>query len=124
MSSKRDDKRVREGAHVLVCVCGGIAAYKVAMLVSRLVQAGAKVTVAMTPAATRFVTPLRSGGQESFVLRARAFDTGGNATWTDPIAVTLVADAVTTVGDLLRFNALWPSDAPEVFEGDLLELGP
>jgi len=33
-------------------------------------------------------------------------------------------DAVTTVGDLLRFNALWPSDAPEVFEGDLLELGP
>jgi phosphopantothenoylcysteine decarboxylase/phosphopantothenate--cysteine ligase len=39
-------------------VTGGIAAYKSATLVSRLAQAGAQVTVAMTPAATRFVTPL------------------------------------------------------------------
>jgi phosphopantothenoylcysteine decarboxylase / phosphopantothenate---cysteine ligase len=44
--------------HVLVCVTGGIAAYKSATLVSRLVQAGVKVTVAMTPGATKFVTPL------------------------------------------------------------------
>jgi predicted ATPase len=33
-------------------------------------------------------------------------------------------DALTTVGDLLRMNALWPSDAPDRFEGDLLELEP
>lgn len=46
------------GARVLVGVTGGIAAYKSATLVSRLAQAGAQVTVAMTPAATRFVTPL------------------------------------------------------------------
>lgn len=46
------------GARVLVGVTGGIAAYKSAMLVSRLAQAGAQVTVAMTPGATRFVTPL------------------------------------------------------------------
>jgi len=43
---------------VLVGVTGGIAAYKTAMLVSRLAQGGARVTVAMTPAATKFVTPL------------------------------------------------------------------
>ncbi|MBL9031990.1 MAG: hypothetical protein JNM80_09825 [Phycisphaerae bacterium] len=43
---------------VLVGVTGGIAAYKTAMVVSRLAQAGASVTVAMTPSATRFVTPL------------------------------------------------------------------
>lgn len=43
---------------VLVCVCGGIAAYKTATLVSRLAQAGAIVTVAMTEAATKFVSPL------------------------------------------------------------------
>jgi phosphopantothenoylcysteine decarboxylase/phosphopantothenate--cysteine ligase len=43
---------------VLVGVTGGIAAYKAATLVSRLVQAGAGVTVVVTPAATRFVTPL------------------------------------------------------------------
>lgn len=46
------------GVPVLVGVAGGIAAYKTAMLVSRLAQAGATVTVAMTEAATRFVTPL------------------------------------------------------------------
>lgn len=32
-------------------------------------------------------------------------------------------DPVTTVGDLLRFNALWPGDAPDTFQGELLELG-
>lgn len=41
--------------HVLVGVTGGIAAYKTADLVSRLVKRGDVVTVAMTEAATRFV---------------------------------------------------------------------
>ena len=43
---------------VLVGVTGGIAAYKTAMIVSRLAQGGAEVTVAMTESATRFVAPL------------------------------------------------------------------
>ena len=43
---------------MLVCVCGGVAAYKAAETVSLLVQAGAEVRVAMTPEATRFITPL------------------------------------------------------------------
>ncbi len=43
---------------IFVGVTGGIAAYKVATVVSRLAQSGASVTVAMTEAATRFVTPL------------------------------------------------------------------
>jgi phosphopantothenoylcysteine synthetase/decarboxylase len=46
------------GKRLLVCVTGGIAAYKSAMLVSRLAQAGARVTVAMTQGATQFITPL------------------------------------------------------------------
>lgn len=46
------------GKRIIVGVTGGIAAYKTAMLVSRLAQAGAEVTVAMTDAATKFVTPL------------------------------------------------------------------
>ncbi|HBS28428.1 MAG TPA: hypothetical protein DEB06_03025 [Phycisphaerales bacterium] len=45
-------------ARIIVGVTGGIAAYKTATLVSRLAQAGAQVTVCMTPAATRFVTAL------------------------------------------------------------------
>lgn len=46
-----------DGFEVLVCVCGGIAAYKVAQVVSTLVQRGAGVTVAMTRAARKFVGP-------------------------------------------------------------------
>lgn len=47
-----------QGRRILVGVSGGIAAYKVCTVVSRLAQAGAEVTVLMTEAATRFVTPL------------------------------------------------------------------
>jgi len=45
------------GREVLVAVTGGIAAYKVCEVVSRLVQRGAGVTVAMTRAARKFVGP-------------------------------------------------------------------
>ena len=43
------------GQHVLLCVCGGIAAYKAADLVRRLRDAGAEVRVAMTGNAQHFV---------------------------------------------------------------------
>ena len=43
---------------ILLGVTGGIAAYKICTLASQLTQAGAKVDVVMTEAATRFVTPL------------------------------------------------------------------
>ena len=42
---------------ILIGVTGGIAAYKTADLVSRLVQRGAKVSVIMTATATKFVGP-------------------------------------------------------------------
>ena len=45
------------GVQVAVLVSGGIAAYEVADLVSRLARAGCPVRVAMTAAATRFVGP-------------------------------------------------------------------
>ncbi|MBK6941452.1 MAG: phosphopantothenoylcysteine decarboxylase [Planctomycetes bacterium] len=44
--------------HVVVGVSGGIAAYKAADVVSRLVKENVEVRVAMTKNATRFVTPL------------------------------------------------------------------
>lgn len=43
---------------ILVGVCGGIAAYKVCALVSKLTQCGADVHVMMTNSATQFVAPL------------------------------------------------------------------
>ena len=52
-----DDRRgPLDRRRVLIGVTGGIAAYKAADLVSRLVQLGAQVDVAMTPSAATFVT--------------------------------------------------------------------
>ena len=55
MSSPDPTLKARE---FIIAVCGGIAAYKVADVVSKLVQQGAGVTVAMTADAQRFVTPV------------------------------------------------------------------
>lgn len=49
------DAAALRGYEVIVCVTGGIAAYKTAALVSALVQDGCGVTVAMTRNARRFV---------------------------------------------------------------------
>ena len=43
---------------VLVCIGGGIAAYKICEVVSALFKAGAEVRVILTSAATDFITPL------------------------------------------------------------------
>jgi phosphopantothenoylcysteine decarboxylase/phosphopantothenate--cysteine ligase len=46
------------GKTIVLGITGGIAAYKAAELASKLVQAGARVEVVMTEAATKFITPL------------------------------------------------------------------
>jgi phosphopantothenoylcysteine decarboxylase len=43
------------GREILLGVTGGVAAYKAADLASRLVQAGAKVSAVLTPAAKQFI---------------------------------------------------------------------
>ena len=45
------------GREIVLGVCGGIAAYKIAILTSRLVQAGAGVSVVMTQSARQFIGP-------------------------------------------------------------------
>ena len=54
----RDPAAPLAGARVVVCVGGGIAAYKAALLVRLLDQAGALVDVVMTARAQKFVGPL------------------------------------------------------------------
>lgn len=51
-------ERTLDARRIVVGVCGSIAAYKAAEVVSRLVQKGAEVTVVMTDSAARFVGPL------------------------------------------------------------------
>jgi phosphopantothenoylcysteine synthetase/decarboxylase len=57
MNTRREIHR-----EILLGVGGGIAAYKVAALASRLVQAGCSVRVAMTPRALEFVSALTFEG--------------------------------------------------------------
>ncbi len=60
------------GREIVLCVTGGVAAYKTADLVSRLRQGGANVTVAMTDAAQKLVSPITfeavSGNQVATTL--------------------------------------------------------
>ena len=58
MPKSHDHPGDLDGRRIIVALSGGIACYKVATVVSRLAQSGAEVTVAMTDAATKFVTPL------------------------------------------------------------------
>jgi len=80
---------------VIVGITGGIAAYKGAELVRRFKEAGADVRVVMTPAATRFITPLTlqalSGRPVHVDLLDAAAENGMDhislARWADAIVV-------------------------------------
>ena len=65
---------VLKGREIIVAVCGGIAAYKVADVVSKLVQLGAGVTVVMTTEATKFVTPLTFEALSGRPVRTSTWD--------------------------------------------------
>jgi phosphopantothenoylcysteine synthetase/decarboxylase len=58
LSQSDDAEPLLKGREIIVAVCGGIAAYKVADVVSKLVQLGAGVTACMTAEAQKFITPL------------------------------------------------------------------
>ncbi|HEV2908525.1 MAG TPA: flavoprotein, partial [Candidatus Eremiobacteraceae bacterium] len=67
------------GTTLLVGVCGGIAAYKCAGIVSALRQAGADVHVIMTESAQRFVTPLTFQALSNHDVHTDMFAAG--STW-------------------------------------------
>ena len=63
-----------QGQELVVGVSGGVAAYKSAMLVSQLVQAGAGVTVVMTEAAKEFVGPATFAALTGRPVLSQVFD--------------------------------------------------
>ena len=79
------------GREIIVAVCGGIACYKVADVVSKLVQLGAGVTVCMTGSAQEFVGPLTFEALSGRKVRTDTFKLPDSA---DPqhIALTERAD--------------------------------
>jgi phosphopantothenoylcysteine decarboxylase/phosphopantothenate--cysteine ligase len=125
-------RRAFEGKRVLVCVCGGVAAYKVVEIVSQLVQAGADVRVAMTPAATRFVAPLTfeaiSGkpvaadlfGRQSALVPGEGGEAHvGLSDWPEvilcaPATANFMAKLAAGLADEMVSTTLLASDAPVV----------
>lgn len=67
------------GQRVLLCVGGGIAAYKSLDLVRRLREAGAQVQVAMTSGAQQFVTPLSFQALSGHPTRTTLWDSHAEA---------------------------------------------
>ncbi|UXI68252.1 bifunctional phosphopantothenoylcysteine decarboxylase/phosphopantothenate--cysteine ligase CoaBC [Tahibacter amnicola] len=80
---------------ILLGVSGGIAAYKAADLVRRLVEAGAQVRVVMTESAARFVTPLTFQALSGHPVRQSLWDESAEAAmghielarWADQILI-------------------------------------
>jgi phosphopantothenoylcysteine decarboxylase len=67
-----------KGRELLIGVTGGIAAYKTAVLVSQLVQAGAGVSVVMTRSATKLVGPATFAALTGRPVGTRVFDKAGH----------------------------------------------
>lgn len=63
-----------KGREIIIAVCGGIAAYKVADVVSKLVQSGAGVSVVMTDEAQKFITPLTFQALSGRPVRTSTFE--------------------------------------------------
>ncbi len=59
---------------ILLCVTGGIAAYKVIDLVSSMRKRGDEVRILMTESATRFVSPISFSSVGAFPVYTDAFD--------------------------------------------------
>ena len=60
--------------HILLAVCGGIAAYKCVELVRRLTESGADVRVIMSEGAQEFVTPLTFQAVSGHAVHTELFD--------------------------------------------------
>ncbi len=69
--------------NILLCVCGGIAAYKSAELLRRLQDAGASVRVLMTAGAMEFITPLTFQALSGHPVHSHLLDTAAEATTDD-----------------------------------------
>ena len=80
------------GRKLILGVCGGIAAYKAALLVRLFKKAGAEVQVLMTPDAARFITPLTLGTLSEREVLTEIFPANEDGSWTKHVNLGLWAD--------------------------------
>ena len=107
---------------LLIGVTGGIAAFKTAALVSRLVQAGAGVTVIMTRSATKLIAPKTFEALTGRRVHTRVFGPGAHphielAEKADllciaPATANIIAKAAWGLADDLLSTVLLSFDGP------------
>lgn len=82
-----------QGKHIILGICGGIAAYKSASLVRLLVKQGAEVQVIMTPAGREFITPVTLSTLSGKPVITEFF-TANTGEWHSHVDLGLWADAM------------------------------
>ena len=121
------ERQTFAGRRILVGITGGIAAYKSAELVRLLQKAGAEVHVCMTPAATKFITPLTLETLTGNPVRHTIWDLSSDSTiahteWGRDMDAVVVAPATADflarlahgLADQLLLNVLLASEMPVV----------
>ncbi|MBN1379264.1 MAG: bifunctional phosphopantothenoylcysteine decarboxylase/phosphopantothenate--cysteine ligase CoaBC [Gammaproteobacteria bacterium] len=114
-----------EQKRIILGVTGGIAAYKSAELVRRLMEQGADVQVVMTTAACEFITPLTFQALSGHPVRCESFDTSSEAAmshielarWADavlvaPCSANTLAKIAGGIADNLLTTLILATDAP------------
>lgn len=81
-----------ENKNILICISGGIAAYKIISLVRILKKSGAEVQVLLTPSAEDFVPPLTLSALSGRPV-LQDFS-GENSTWNNHVDLALWADVI------------------------------
>jgi phosphopantothenoylcysteine decarboxylase/phosphopantothenate--cysteine ligase len=112
------------GRRILLCVGGGIAAYKACELARLLVKAGALVRCALTPSAQRFVSPLTFQALTGQPVAADLWDaqqdlTAGHIALADWAELAVVAPATADLLGRLRAGL-----ADEVATATLIAIDP
>lgn len=82
-----------EGRHIILGICGGIAAYKSVSLLRLLVKAGAEVQVVITPAGKQFITPVTLSALSHKPVVSEFF-TANTGEWHSHVDLGLWADCM------------------------------
>ncbi len=81
-----------QGKKILICVTGGIAAYKINYLIRDLVKKGAEIQVLMTPSAENFVSKLTLSTLSKKPVFSDFYSENG--TWNNHVEFALWADLI------------------------------
>lgn len=84
---------VLSGKHIILGICGGIAAYKSVSLLRLFVKAGAEVQVVMTPAGKEFITPVTLSALSRKPVVSEFF-TANTGEWHSHVDLGLWADCM------------------------------